>query len=422
MLDMLAAFAHIATCHDYIRPELTDVFAIKSGRHPIREKIHTTKFVPNDAYATQQSRFQIITGCNMSGKSTYIRMLAMMTVMAQIGSYVPAEYASFPMVHQLFARVCTTDDIEGNVSTFAVEMREMAFILRNIEPRSMVIIDELGRGTSTSDGLAIAVAISEALVESRALVWFVTHFYDLTTIMAERNGVLNLHLAAEISQDASKMTMLYKIVEGPVTNKFYGLALARLVDLPPTVLENATNVSEKMNQLAQRRHSTSKAMVVSRKRNLILSLREQLLQARNGSMDSAGLGNWLKKLQDDFTLRMSSIDEDLSGGSVDDSSSKDEDEDHDEESNDDDDNDDDDQDQQHLNSNNNPEIESSAADEEEPLESWLELESSIASSEEQEEEQEKRASMTPLDFVSSQYMDDDSSIIDHSQSSNMLVE
>ncbi|OOF95865.1 hypothetical protein ASPCADRAFT_405565 [Aspergillus carbonarius ITEM 5010] len=310
MLDMLASFAQLATSHDYIRPELTDTLAIKSGRHPIREKIHTRKFIPNDAYATQQSRFQIITGCNMSGKSTYIRSLALMTVMAQIGCFIPAEYASFPIVHQLFARVSTSDDLEANVSTFAAEMREMAFILRNIEPRSMVIVDELGRGTSTTDGLAIAIAISEALVESHALVWFVTHFRDLALILGERNGVVSLHLAAEISPDASRMTMLYKIAEGPDTNQFYGLALAKLVDFPPGVLENAQQVSEKLNLLAKRRHSKSKALAVTRRRNLILSLKEQLLLARNGTMEGEPLRKWLKRLQDDFALSMAAINED----------------------------------------------------------------------------------------------------------------
>lgn len=121
-----------------------------------------------------------------------------MAVMAQIGSFVPAEYASFPILHQLFARVSVDDNIEANVSTFAAEMGGTAFILRNIDRRSMAIIDELGRGTSTRDGLAIALAIAEALVESRALVWFATHFRDLATIMAERNGVISLHLAVEV--------------------------------------------------------------------------------------------------------------------------------------------------------------------------------------------------------------------------------
>ncbi|OOO12884.1 DNA mismatch repair protein MutS domain protein [Aspergillus oryzae] len=312
MLDMLSAFAQLATNYDYVRAELTDVLAIKSGRHPIREKIHTKKFIPNDAYATQQSHFQVITGCNMSGKSTYIRSLALMTIMAQIGSFIPAEYACFPIVHQLFARVSTADDLEANVSTFAAEMREMAFILRNIESRSMVIVDELGRGTSTTDGLAIAIAIAEALVESHALVWFVTHFHDLAVVMAERSGVVSLHLAVEISPDTTKMTMLYKIAEGPETNRSYGLALAKLVDLPPGVLEYAQTVSEKMNQIAQRRHSKSRALAVSRKRNLILSLKEQLLQARDGKLEGETLRKWLKRLQDEFALRMAAIDEDES--------------------------------------------------------------------------------------------------------------
>lgn len=250
MLDMLAGLAQLAVVQDYIRPELTEVFAIQTGRHPIKEKIQAAEFVPNDAYATALSRFQIITGCNMSGKSTYIRSLALMTVMAQIGSFVPANYASFPVVHQLFARVSTADDLAANVSTFAVEMREMAFILHNIQPQSMVIVDELGRGTSKTDGLAIAIAIAEALVESNALVWFVTHFHELAMTMAERTGVINLHLAADISRDRSRMTMLYKINEGPAPNKSYGLELAKLVDLPDDVLDSAQRVSEQLSQIA----------------------------------------------------------------------------------------------------------------------------------------------------------------------------
>lgn len=313
MLDMLSAFAQLATTNEYIRPELTDTLAIKSGRHPIREKIHSKKFIPNDAYATAQTRFQIITGCNMSGKSTYIRSLALMTIMAQIGCFIPAEYASFPITHQLFARVSTVDDMEANVSTFAAEMREMAFILHNISPRSMVIIDELGRGTSTTDGLAIALAIAEALVQSNALVWFVTHFHDLATILAERNGVVSLHLASEISPDASKMTMYYKITEGPNKTQFYGLTLAKLVDFPSGVLETAHGVSEELNRISQRRHSQTKALAIARKRKLILSLREELLLARNGTMEGHALRKWLKRLQDEFTLQMAAANEDLAG-------------------------------------------------------------------------------------------------------------
>ncbi len=243
----------------------------------------------------------------MSGKSTYIRSLALMAIMAQTGSFVPASYASFPIFHQLFARVSIDDSIEANVSTFASEMRETAFILRNVDKRSMVIIDELGRGTSTRDGLAIAIAIAEALVESRALVWFATHFRDLANILAERNGVVNLHLAVDMA-DANKMTMLYKISNGCVQEKHYGLALAKVLGLPPNVIRVAEEVSATLTMNIEKRKKNSKTIALARRRKLVLGLREQLVQAREGNMQGVVLGRWLKKLQDEFVIRMAAID------------------------------------------------------------------------------------------------------------------
>ncbi|EON65045.1 hypothetical protein W97_04280 [Coniosporium apollinis CBS 100218] len=307
MLDMVTSFAQLVTSQDYVRPQLTDTLAIKSGRHPIREKVQSAKFIPNDVYASQQTRFQIITGCNMSGKSTYIRSIALMVVMAQIGSFVPAQYAAFPILHQLFARVSMDDSIEANVSTFAAEMRETAFILRNIDRRSLAIVDELGRGTSTRDGLAIALAIAEALVDSRALIWFVTHFRDLATIMAERSGVINLHLAVEMV-DAESMTMLYKIAEGAVAEEHYGLALARVVPLPAEVIETATEVARKLEKKVRRRRKTSRAVMNERRRKLVLSLKEHLVQAKNGALEGAVLAEWLAELQREFVVRMTAID------------------------------------------------------------------------------------------------------------------
>lgn len=307
MLDMLSSFARLVTSQDYVRPQLTNTLAIKSGRHPIREKIQPSKFIPNDVYATQQTRFQIITGCNMSGKSTYIRSIALMVVMAQIGSFVPAQYASFPVLTQLFARVSMDDSVEANVSTFATEMRETAFILRNIDRRSMAIIDELGRGTSTRDGLAIALAISEVLVESRALVWFVTHFRDLATIMAERNGVINLHLAVDMAE-SDTMTMLYKIAEGVVKEEHYGLALAKVVPLPAAVIEHAEVVAKKLEHHVRRRKKTSAAVIHERRRKLILNLKEHLVQAQSGVMEGEVMASWLKELQREFIVRMTAID------------------------------------------------------------------------------------------------------------------
>jgi DNA mismatch repair protein MSH4 len=313
MLDMLASFAHLVTTQDYVRPQLSDTLAIKAGRHPIREKIQEAKYIPNDVYATQQKRFQIVTGCNMSGKSTYIRSVALMQVMAQVGSFVPAQYASFPIIRQLFARISLDDNIEANVSTFAAEMREAAFIMRNIDGQSMAIVDELGRGTSTRDGLAIAIAIAEALIESRALVWFVTHFRDLAKILAERNGVVNLHLAVDNSED-DKMEMLYRVSSGAVQDEHYGLKLARVMPLPPDVIEHAELVSATLDQAMRKKKSerASLGIVVARKRRLLLNLKEHLTQAKNGSMDDEDLTQWLKDLQREFVVRMSALEEEES--------------------------------------------------------------------------------------------------------------
>lgn len=309
MLDMIAAFAQLVTVHEYSKPEITATLAIQAGRHPVREKIQYDKYVANDVYADPSSRFQVITGCNMSGKSTYIQSIALMTVMAQVGCFVPAQYASFPMTHSLFARISTDDNIEANVSTFASEMREMAFILRNSEKRSLIIIDELGRGTSTTDGLAIAIAIAESLIETGAFVWFVTHFRDLPRILVERAGVVNLHLAVHISADASKMKMLYKIANGYEEESFYGLGLARVVNLPEQVMDMAAEVSTALNERNKARKSNAKALAVARRRKLVLTLKQQLLHANSGKMNAEKLREWLQKLQEEFLVRMSAISE-----------------------------------------------------------------------------------------------------------------
>jgi DNA mismatch repair protein MSH4 len=321
MLDMLAGFTQVVTTcmyGEYTMPELNeDSLIIKSGRHPIREKLAANtrdRFVPNDVYATPQNRFHVITGANMSGKSTYIRSVALMAIMAQIGCFVPAEFASFPLSTELFARVSTDDCVEANVSTFASEMREMAFILRSITPNSLVIIDELGRGTSTTDGLAIAIAIAEALIDSKAKVWFVTHFRDLPRILADRAGVSNEHLSVDISNDYGNMIMRYKIMDGCEEEKFYGLALARVIGLPSAVLDMATRVSKTLHDRNEARKRNPKATAVARRRKLILNVKEQLGQAKesaaNGNMSAEHLRDWLKRLQIEFTVRMKAIDAD----------------------------------------------------------------------------------------------------------------
>ncbi|RWA11285.1 hypothetical protein EKO27_g3814 [Xylaria grammica] len=307
LLDMVASFTQSATTRDYVRPEISDTLALKNARHPICERVNPERFVPNDAYAGEQHRFQIITGCNMSGKSTYIRMVALMQVMAQIGSFVPAEYASFPLFQQLFVRISTDDNIEANMSTFSLEMREMAFILRNVNNKSLAIIDELGRGTSSRDGLAIALAISEALIQSNSIVWFATHFEEITKILGSRPGVLNLHLETDVSSSSetrARMTMLYKIKSGPVQERSYGINLARAMGFPESFIEVAQGVSQTLADTMEGQKDASESRWLIRQRKMILNLTSILSQLIKSEMDDATMGSYLRHLQDEFVQKM----------------------------------------------------------------------------------------------------------------------
>lgn len=303
----------------YIRPEITPgTMAFKSASHPMLVRIAKEKHVPNDIYATTiGKRFQIITGCNMSGKSTYIRSVALLTIMAQIGSFVPGHFASIPIVDQLLARVASDDCIEANVSTFASEMREIAFILRNVSPKSLVIIDELGRGTSTRDGLSIAIAISEALLQSKAMTFLVTHFRELPRILNERTGVYNMHMNVDIVPDFSTIRMRYKIAEGQEEQKYYGLAIAQVVDFPAAVMEVAVAGSKKLNEsLIDDEEDDATLIAVARQRKLLIGTRETLTQARASNLDAKDLIEHLKELQRSFLLEMMNIEADLKGRSV----------------------------------------------------------------------------------------------------------
>ncbi|KAI0013156.1 DNA mismatch repair protein-like protein MutS [Xylariaceae sp. FL0662B] len=311
LVDMIAAFGQSTTSREYIRPEITGTLALKDARHPICERVNPERFVPNEVYANEQHRFQIITGYNMSGKSTYIRMISLLQVMAQIGCFVPAQYAAFPVIQQLFVRTSTDDSIEANMSTFSLEMREMAFILRNVNEKSLVIIDELGRGTSTRDGLAIALAISEALIQGNSFVWFATHFQQLASVLGSRPGVLNLHLATETSElegDKPKMTMLYKIATGSVQEDQYGINLARAVGFPERFIGVAEDISKKLAERIEDNKQHSQTRQLIQRRKLILSLHETLSQLRESNMDDDALGSYLRRLQEEFVTRMDKIE------------------------------------------------------------------------------------------------------------------
>lgn len=255
----------------------------------------------------------------MSGKSTYIRTVAMLQVMAQIGCFVPAQFASFTIVHNLFSRTSTDDSIESNMSTFSVEMREMAFILRNINNKSLAIIDELGRGTSTRDGLAIAIAMAEALVQSNALVFFATHFAELAQVLQDRPGVLNLHLETEttLAEDSTpRMTMLYKIGSGPVQDESYGIKLARAIGFPEPFLQHAEDSAAFLRRQAEAKKQGSEARRLARRRALVLNLRETLGQACHSEMGEETLRGFLVRLRDEFIARMEDIEADVDGAAA----------------------------------------------------------------------------------------------------------
>lgn len=255
----------------------------------------------------------------MSGKSTYIRTVALLQVMAQIGCFVPAEFASFKVIHNLFSRTSTDDSIESNMSTFSVEMREMAFILQNINDRSLAIIDELGRGTSTRDGISIAIAMAEALIQSNALVFFATHFSELANVLEDRPGVRNLFLATEttiMEDDIPKMTMLYKIDDGTVQEDNYGIKLARAIGFPFRFLSVAEDVTNALKQASEANKQNSESRKVAKRRKLVLSLHEALKQAINSDLDDETLRGLLQRLQSEFVSRMELIDRGGSGANA----------------------------------------------------------------------------------------------------------
>lgn len=317
MLDMISAFGEVVIRGNYTRPVFGDTIAIRAGRHPIKDQFQRLKFIPNDVLANRHHRFNIITGCNMSGKSTYIRSVALISIMAQIGCFVPAEFATCSIRHKLFARVSVDDRVEANMSTFSAEMREMAFILRNVDKQSLVIIDELGRGTSSRDGLAIAIAIAEALVDSEALIWFVTHFVELAQILGERVGVVNLHLAVDMP-DANTLNMLYKVSEGHVKDRHYGITLARTMPLPEDVLSNAATVANDLQERLDAQRRTSQAVSTQRRRRLLLKLKYELSQAEQSDMQGELLRDWLKQLKHEFLNTMSALEEEARSIAADD--------------------------------------------------------------------------------------------------------
>ncbi len=237
-IDVLATLAARAQAHDWVAPELTEEegLDIEAGRHPVVEaQIHG--FIPNNCNLSKQQRLLLITGPNMGGKSTFMRQTALLTLMAYLGSYVPAKKMRVGPIDQIFTRIGAADDLAGGRSTFMVEMTEAAAILNNATPRSLVLMDEIGRGTSTFDGLALAWAIARHLLQhNRCYTLFATHYFELTQLPNTFLEARNLHLSA-IEHEHS-IIFLHEVKPGPA-NQSYGLQVAALGGVPPRVIEDA---------------------------------------------------------------------------------------------------------------------------------------------------------------------------------------
>jgi len=236
-LDCYAALAEVAAQHHYCRPTFaTDgTCHVQAGRHAVVERHHP--FIPNDLTMSASERLVVLTGPNMSGKSTFLRQQALIALLAQVGSFVPAEQAVLPIFDRIYTRIGASDDIAGGRSTFMVEMDELARILQNATPRSLILLDEIGRGTSTFDGLSLAWAATEYLHDRlRAYTLIATHYFELTTLASRLPAARNYHVAAK--EEAGGLIFYHQVLPGPAS-KAYGLEVARLAGVPAKVLERA---------------------------------------------------------------------------------------------------------------------------------------------------------------------------------------
>ncbi len=249
-LDALCSLAYVADKNNYVRPSLnTDgVIDIKGGRHPVVEKmLANDSFVENDTYLNNaESRISIITGPNMAGKSTYMRQTALITLLAQIGSFVPAESANIGLCDRIFTRVGASDDLASGQSTFMIEMNEVANILRNATKDSLLILDEIGRGTSTFDGLSIAWAVVEYIADPNILgakTLFATHYHELTELEGKLSSVNNFCIA--VQEEGDDIVFLRKIIKGGA-DRSYGIQVARLAGVPEPVLKRAREICNEL--------------------------------------------------------------------------------------------------------------------------------------------------------------------------------
>lgn len=316
LIDMLCSFADLVALSPlpFTRPLLkTDgPLVVHSGRHPVVSVLQKTGFVANDCFLGEPPHpsMLVVSGPNGSGKSTYIKQVALITIMAQIGCFVTAKYASVPVRDRILSRMCSSDDMEHNLSTFHMEMKETAYLLNNVTSRSLVLVDELGRGTSNIDGMAIAVAVAEALLYSQAFTLYVTHYSQITMLSGLYPTLKNVHLKTTLSETSSGMQYLHEVGQGCCDmDSGYGIVMAETCGFPDSVTAEARRfqaVLRKTYPLLISCEGVDKNAVQA---NVLVS---NLLLLKDSSLDDSGLRSYLQTLRksvsrglEDFVLRKS---------------------------------------------------------------------------------------------------------------------
>jgi DNA mismatch repair protein MutS len=260
LADVLSSFSSTAAKRSYVRPHFVDeqVIEIEGGRHPVVEgqmEQMSDPFIANDCRLAPTRKLLLITGPNMGGKSTYMRQVALIALMAYIGAYVPARAARIGPIDQIFTRIGAADDLAGGRSTFMVEMTESAAILHNSTEKSLVLMDEVGRGTSTFDGLALAWSIAKHLVEkNKSMSLFATHYFELTRLALEYKDIANVHLDAVEHKDT--VVFLHAVEEGPASQS-YGLQVAGLAGVPKPVIRQAKKYLQLLEESSITRGNTA---------------------------------------------------------------------------------------------------------------------------------------------------------------------
>lgn len=258
-LDVITALAMLAKREGYCRPviDASDRLELTEGRHPVVEAANRDTFIPNDTKLSDKMRLMLITGPNMAGKSTYIRQVALIVIMGQMGSFVPCSKAHIGVVDQIFTRIGASDDLSRGQSTFMVEMSETANILNNVTERSLVILDEIGRGTSTYDGVSIAWAVAEYLLKAHAKTLFATHYGELTDLEQTMEGAINYH--ASVEEVGDEIVFMHKMAKG-AADRSYGIHVAKIAGLPSSVINRAKEIMSKLEVSKKKKASKEKQL------------------------------------------------------------------------------------------------------------------------------------------------------------------